>query len=104
MRNRRTLMPDEFVSRTGGPRGMPLMQQVGIEKERFQIIQWAPLAKPVRLPFNGTNYHAVKKALTDTFGSMPIRLHAGEHLQVIVGMKHAAGDGYAPYEILENGL
>lgn len=69
-----------------------------------RTIQWAPIASPVRLHFDGTSCAEVAAALMQAFGEFPIRLHKGEQLMILKGMVAAAGEARRPYEELLRAL
>lgn len=64
-----------------------------------QIIEWCPISSPSLLPFTGTSFGDVHRALAKAFGDFPIRL-TREHLPTLKGMECAAGDGAVPYRML----
>ena len=72
-------------------------------KTAEQTLSYCLIPKSTRLPFSGTSYLAVKKALTSAFGPLPIRLHSGEQLMILRGMM-AASEGPEVYRILMNAL
>jgi hypothetical protein len=69
-----------------------------------QEMHWSPVASPQRLRFNGTSIEACRKALTEAFGSFPLRLTKEKHSQTLWGMVAAAGDGATPYRELLDAL
>ena len=75
-------------------------QTVAIREEE---IVWRPLQDPQRLRFNGTSIEATRKALTEAFGPLPIRL-TKEHINMLRGMIAAAGEGATPYTELHEAL
>lgn len=79
------------------PRPTPLVKQDAIE--------WAPLAGPSRLPFIGTDYASVRKALIGMWGPFPIRLSKtnGDD-EAMRAMLFASGPGSAPFHILHQAL
>lgn len=70
-----------------------------------QAIEWAPLAGPSRLPFNGTSYQAVKRVMTTMWGKFPIRLsrERGDD-ETLKAMMITAADGAEPYRILHQAV
>lgn len=70
-----------------------------------QQIEWAPLAGPSRLPFNGTSYQAVRRVMTTMWGKFPIRLsrERGDD-ETLKAMMITAADGAEPYRILHQAV
>lgn len=68
-------------------------------------LEWCPLASPSRLPFNGTDYQSVRKALIGMWGKFPIRLSRKNADDLAMkAMMIVAGDGNEPYRILLDAL
>jgi len=69
------------------------------------VIQWRPLAGASSLPFTGTDYVAVRKALVGMWGPFPIRLSkANGDDECMKAMMFAAGEGQEPFHILHQAL
>lgn len=77
-------------------------RSIGASTQHPQGIEIAVKLSPKPLTFLGTDFTATWRALTETFGQMPIQLNTFEHMGVLKGMANAAGEGAAPYkQILE---
>ena len=68
------------------------------------LIEWKPIASPVRLSFPGTDVGTVAEALVMAFGKFPIRLNRGDHMMLLRGMCAGAGPGREPYQQLLHAL
>ena len=90
---------DQFRSRPFTPR------EIKVTVPKQDVIQWRPLAGASSLPFTGTDYAAVRKALIGMWGTFPIRLSKanGDH-ESMKAMMFAAGAGQEPFHILHQAL
>lgn len=86
----------EIAGRRTEPLGPPSTSQ--------QRITWSPVGTESNVPFSGSSYLAVRKALIETFGPFPIVLRNPEHLLVLQAMAAAAGGGGVAYDTLRRAL
>ena len=67
-------------------------------------ITWSPVGAESNVPFSGSSYLNVRKALIETFGPFPIVLRNPEHMIVLAAMAAAAGAGSLAYDTLRRAL